>query len=181
MSQPECVDMQSLRQLVANLQLDSDHIPSNLAIAADEFDRGNILMSEMYLIDALRKLRLPNLPFSKLKVRDRTLASHLAVRVRILTNIAVLHQRCGDFRSAERRYGQIFELNYHLLGTHTQLQAYALWCKATNTTAILLTENRHSVRCSLHDNVSGTREHAIGVSQSTASLIVKPLQVSFSN
>ena len=111
------------RQLIASVQLDHTHILARAAIAADESDGGNSFGSELQLVDALYSLRS-----LRWQVRNtselgfQALLSHFsAQRILILTNIAVLHQRRGESKTAKARYQQVRELSSHLLGGHRQL------------------------------------------------------------
>jgi len=135
-----------LRLLATGLHLDRTHLPSRLAIAAAEYDTGNILNSEVHLIDALHTLRLRNLSRLRCHLSDHTLRLHgTAVRILILTNIAVLHQRHGQHVSAEGRYKQIAQLRPHLLGTHKHLHVHASWCQSTNALAMFLARSHRDI------------------------------------
>jgi len=153
-SRPACVDVLSLRQLVANLQLHCDHIPTHLAIAADECDRGNVLSSELYLVNALYQLRERRLPLRNALNHQVLQSNSFAMRTLILTNIAVLHQRGGKFRSAERRYRQIAEINCQF--SEVQLKAHALWCESTNIAAISFAGGRR-----VKGEIGATLQHAL--------------------
>ena len=133
------------RQLAAGLQLDRTHMLSRIAIAADEYDNGNVLGSEVHLVDALHALRSLRLQVrSRCELNGRALMSQTsATRILVLTNIAVLHQRCGEHKSAEDRYKQIKDLSPHLLGNHIDLLTHVCWCEATNTLAVLLNSKRN--------------------------------------
>lgn len=128
------------RQLAAGLQLDHTHMFSRVAIAADEYDEGNTLGSEVHLIETLHILRSVRLRIQpSCELSSRSLMSQTSsVRILILTNIAVLHQRRGEHKSAEARYKQIRDLGPHLLGNYVHLLVHACWCEATNTLASLL-------------------------------------------
>ena len=145
------------RQLIASLQLNQTHMLTRLAIAAEECDYGNNLGSEIHLIEALYGLR-------SLDLQSRyfhgfgccALSSHVsALRILILTNFAVLHQRRGESKSAQARYQQIKELSPHLPEGHNHLIVHATWCEATHTLAAML-ENESSMNTETRSVIGGT-------------------------
>jgi len=142
------------RQLIASVQLDHTHILARAAIAADESDGGNSFGSELQLVDALYSLRS-----LRWQVRNtselgfQALLSHFsAQRILILTNIAVLHQRRGESKTAKARYQQVRELSSHLLGGHRQLLVHARWCEVTNSLADLTNRSGNIQGKPMHSN-----------------------------